>query len=129
MVRLVLLFFIVMTLAQMTPAFGHPPGNIDLEFDVEEHLLRVVAYHTVGDSTKHYVGRIIVELNDKIIVEQQVESQVSSAIQEVIYKIIDVRPGDEIMVTARCNISGRGKAAMMIEEEIEEMDKTPSEKE
>lgn len=95
-------------------AFGHAPKALDLAFDVETHLLRVNVSHTVRDAGKHYVNKITVELNGKKIIEQQFRSQEDKERQEAVFKIIDAKVGDEITVTAVCNISGRKEATLEV---------------
>ena len=95
-------------------AYAHAPGKVDLEFDLNEQLLKVRVQHQVKDAAKHYVDQVIVELNGKKIVEQTLGSQESLAGEKLIYRITDAGVGDTIAVTAVCNISGKKKASIEI---------------
>lgn len=105
---------------QSGSAWGHPPGEIELEFDLDQGRLEIAAFHTVRDSSEHFIDRIVVQLNGEEIVEQKFRSQTDSKVQIVEYRIIDAKPGDQIEVTARCNISGRKKDSLVIEEKVEQ---------
>ena len=114
---------VMLALSALIPAgsaFSHPPSGIELEFDITEHELEIIAYHTVKDSLKHYVNRIVVKLNGEEVIEQKFWSQADSQVQRAEYVIIDARLGDEIEVIAGCNISGRKKGSLVVEEKVEQ---------
>jgi hypothetical protein len=125
--RLVLIMVILIIFGVQTQAWGHPPGEMQVEFNIKEHALRVRAQHIVSDSSRHYVDRIVVELNEEKIIEQKFKSQSDSMIQSVDYTIIDAKVGDEIVVTARCNIAGQQKARIVVEEQVEQQEELPRE--
>jgi hypothetical protein len=102
----------------ITPVRGHPPAKIDMHFDLTAKVLSVSASHAVSDSTRHYVDRVVVKLNGDEIIEQEFRSQSDNHVQIVEYMIIDAKVGDEIEVTAGCNISGRIKRTLVVEEQI-----------
>ena len=95
-------------------AYAHAPAKVDLEFDLDEQLLKVSVQHQVKDAAKHYVSQVIVELNGKKIIEQTPKSQESLVDQKLIYRITDAGDGDTIAVTAGCNISGKKKASIKV---------------
>jgi hypothetical protein len=127
MLRSILILLILLILGAQTQAWGHPPGEVQVEFDVKEHVLRVRAQHIVKDPSKHYVDRIVVGLNGEKVIEQKFRSQNDSAIQLVEYDIIDAKTGDEFEVMVRCNISGQRKARIVVEEQVEHQGKMPLE--
>ncbi len=96
-------------------ALGHPPTEVELEFDEETMSLRVSVSHMVGKITKHYVNKIVVELNGEEIITQQFNTQSSEAKQEVSYIIPGAQVGDTFSVTAYCNISGKKEKTLQIE--------------
>jgi hypothetical protein len=101
-------------LLAFSSAYAHAPGQVDLEFDLDEQLLKVSVQHQVKDAAKHHVSQVIVELNGKKIIEQTLESQESLEGQKLIYRITDAGAGDTIAVTAGCNISGKKKASIKV---------------
>ena len=97
--------------------YGHPPTDVELKFEQETATLTISVSHMVAKITKHYVDNIIVELNDEEIITQKFDIQSSGAKQEVSYIIPGTQVGDKFSVTAYCNISGKKKKILQIEEE------------
>lgn len=97
--------------------YAHPPDEVELSFDIETSTLKVSVSHMVAKITKHYVDKIVVELNDEEIISQKFSIQGSGARQEASYIIPGVRSGDKISVTAYCNISGKISKVLSIESE------------
>ena len=116
----IIIVFVILTLIPAGAALGHPPSGIELEFDITVHELEIIAHHTVKDSLKHYVDTIVVKLNGEEVIEQKFWSQADSQGQRAEYVIIDARLGDEIEVIAGCNISGRKKGSLVVEEKVEQ---------
>ncbi|MCK4940566.1 hypothetical protein KAS45_00595 [candidate division WOR-3 bacterium] len=94
------------------PLLAHSPKGLQLEYDAG--ILNISVIHSVNDASKHYVNKVIVELNGKKIVEQKFRSQTDEEEQQVLYSIIDAKEGDKINVTAYCNISGKKKGELII---------------
>jgi desulfoferrodoxin (superoxide reductase-like protein) len=87
-------------------AYAHAPSSLELAYDIDEHLLFVKVMHSVAKVNNHYVNKIEVALNGDKIVTQRIDSQSSPESQDVQYVIVDAEIGDEISVTAHCNIIG-----------------------
>jgi desulfoferrodoxin (superoxide reductase-like protein) len=96
------------------PLLAHRPTGVVLDYDSETSILSISVTHSVNNSSKHYVNKVIVELNGKEIIEQKFKRQTDDELQEVVYKVIDAKEGDKIAVTAYCNISGKKKASLEI---------------
>ena len=129
MSRVMIFFFLSLVLVPPGLASGHPPDGVELVFNTTENVLQVTVRHNVKDLGTHYVDQIVVELNGEKIIEQSFKSQSDSRLQMVEYRIIDAEPGDEILVTARCNISGRKKVKITVEEQTEQQEAVPTEEE
>jgi desulfoferrodoxin (superoxide reductase-like protein) len=93
---------------------AHPPGSVELEFDSESKLLNVLVPHSVNDASRHYITKLIVDLNGKKVVEQKFRSQTDDGEQRVLYTIHDATEGDKIKVTAFCNISGKRSSEITV---------------
>jgi desulfoferrodoxin (superoxide reductase-like protein) len=106
--------FIITLVLLTVPLLAHTPKSVDLEYDSETGILNVAITHSVNNASKHYVYKVIVELNGKEIIEQKFKRQTDDELQEVVYKVIDAKEGDKIAVTAYCNISGKKKASLEI---------------
>lgn len=108
-VQTVLILMIMFFVSSM---FAHPPQDIALDFNSENHMLTAVVGHTVNNRIRHYINKIVVELNGEQIIQQNFKSQVGDEDQVVQYVIVDAKDGDKITVTAFCNISGKKKATV-----------------
>ena len=114
------LLVVVVVTGLASSGFGHPPSDVTAHFDTGISMLTVTVMHTVNDANKHYVDEIEVELNGKKVIEQKFARQIDTNTQEAIYRIIDAAPGDKIKVTAACNISGKQRVEITVEEPEEE---------
>jgi desulfoferrodoxin (superoxide reductase-like protein) len=105
---------IVLALMIAVPLFAHPPKTVDLEYDPDSSVLTVNITHNVKDATKHFIYKVVVELNGDKIIEQTFKRQVDNDMQKAIYEIIDASQGDKIAVTAYCNISGKKMVELVV---------------
>lgn len=105
MKRLWLIVLLVSATFQMVAA--HPPSKIILDFNSETHILKVAVNHSVDDTLKHFINMLSVKLNGNEIANQKFLTQFVSADQDAQFLIHDAKPGDEIEVTASCNIFGK----------------------
>lgn len=105
---------LVVLILLVVPLAAHSPKTPELEYDVEAGLLNVSITHSVNNASKHYVNKVVVELNGRKIIEQKFRSQTNEDVQKVTYTIIDAKVGDKISVTAFCNISGKKKGELTI---------------
>ena len=78
-------------------------------------MLEVKYDHKVGDANQHYVIEVKIQLNEKEIIVQSLSSQDDNNSGSLIYKIIDVKPGDEIKVQLKCSRAGGKSASIKIE--------------
>ena len=54
---------------------AHPPKDVKVEFNPDNHMLMVMAYHDTKDPTKHFVGAIEVDVNGEKLIDQKFKSQ------------------------------------------------------
>jgi desulfoferrodoxin (superoxide reductase-like protein) len=106
---------ILLVLAMAGCAVAHGPKEVSIEFDPDEQLLTVVVDHGVKDAAEHYIKGIDVELNGEKIIEQSFKSQVDMGAQQAVYRVIDAGYGDELTVTAHCNLWGKKSQKIKIE--------------
>ncbi len=96
--------------------FAHPPTGVEMELNNETMVLTVFVTHPVNKIDKHFVEKIVVELNDKEMVTQIFRKQKDGEAQEAMYIIVDAKVGDTIAVTGYCNVSGKKKVSLTVEE-------------
>lgn len=101
--------FVIFVLALMSiPMLGqqasaHPPGFMLLNY--EEENLKVIVLHFTFARTAHRVYKIDVEVNGELVDDEGYEQQPRFWIS--IYEFtVTTEPGDEITVTAYCNLFG-----------------------
>ena len=97
----------------VTGSLAHPADSLLMSID-SNGLLSIQIYHPVKDHAKHYINKVLVELNGKEIIQQSFKSQTDKTVQELIYKIIDAKENDKITVTAYCNITGKKKETLTL---------------
>ena len=105
----------IAVLASAGAGWAHPPKDVRVEFNPDNHMLMVTAIHDTKDATKHFVGDIAVDLNGEKLIDQKFKSQPSMDMQMGHYLISDAKIGDKLTVTAACNIAGKKAVTLTIE--------------
>ena len=96
---------LVATLGFSTFAVAHPPQDIELMYDFESDELTVTLTHNSPVPTLHYINQIVVKRNDEVVITQDYDSQPTTSEFTYTYTV-EADTGDELEVTARCNING-----------------------
>lgn len=94
---------------------AHPASGVELNFDKETSLLTVDFMHKVSDAGDHFIFEVKVYLNKDEIITQKIEQQETNEGGNLVFKIIDAKPGDKIKVRTNCNKSGKKSAELEIE--------------
>jgi len=96
-------------------AMAHPPKDVELSFNDATKVLMIHVSHAVGNIEKHFIDRVIVKLNKKIVVDQAFDVQDTNEGQSFQYEIPQAKLGDKIIVKAACNVFGKKKGAIIVE--------------
>jgi len=118
-----IIFFVLLALIVPVTMQAHPPKDIVAEFDNETKELAVTISHYVDDPVRHYIDKVVIELNDEEIVTQKLKAQVTKGEQKALYLVTDAAEGDKISVTAYCSIAGKKKVTIDVvvqEDDVEE---------
>jgi hypothetical protein len=94
---------------------AHPPKDVQVEFNPDNHMMMVMAMHDTKDATKHFVGTIEVSLNGDKLIDQKFKSQPTADMQMGHYLINDAKIGDQLTVTASCSIAGKKTVTIKVE--------------
>ncbi|MFH1221090.1 MAG: hypothetical protein V1694_11650 [Candidatus Eisenbacteria bacterium] len=94
---------------------AHPPKDVQVEFNPDNHMMMVMAMHDTKDATKHFVGTIEVSLNGDKLIDQKFKSQPTADMQMGHYLINDVKIGDQLTVIASCSIAGKKTVTIKVE--------------
>ena len=106
---------LMMLLALGVGLFAHPASQVSLEFERETSILKVGFSHKVSNADKHFIFEVNVYLNTNEIITQKLEKQETADGGELVYRIIEVKPGDKIKVQTNCNKTGKKSAEITIE--------------
>jgi len=93
---------------------GHPPSDISAEYDTLEQTLKITVDHSVNYTNKHYINKLEILANRDKKIEQFSTKQNSEASQNYVFKLIDVKMGDTLNITASCNISGKKRVYFLL---------------
>ncbi len=93
---------------------AHPPKSLELSYDAEKAELAVKIAHRVNDPERHFIERIEVTLGKELLAEKAFERQENAEGQEQVFLLLErpLAPGEEVVVTAACNISGKRSARL-----------------
>lgn len=86
--------------------YAHPPGDLEMSFNLENNMLEVTIPHNSNDNTDHFVNNVKVYLNDNLHIEQNFIMQTDNDIQYLHYMLPGAKSGDVIRIQAECNKFG-----------------------
>ncbi|MFC1887407.1 hypothetical protein ACFLYK_01210 [Candidatus Cloacimonadota bacterium] len=109
------LILIVVFVALISILNAHPASDVEMTFDKETSILTVNYIHKVSDAEKHFIFETTVYLNKEEIITQAIQMQDTLEGGQLVYKIIDAKPGDKILVKTNCNKSGKKSGELVIE--------------
>ncbi len=84
---------------------AHSPNSMSLNYATQSNALTVIINHSVNDNTTHYINLVEIWVNDQLNISQGYTSQPTTNEFTYMYSITTAN-GDEIKVTATCNIGG-----------------------
>nr|WP_320160082.1 hypothetical protein [uncultured Methanoregula sp.] len=87
------------------PAGATPPSDVILSYNELSSELSVTITHPVVDPTTHYIREVVITDNGKTITDASYTSQPTKDTFTRTYPI-QAKPGDDIEVTAACNLAG-----------------------
>ena len=93
---------------------AHPPSDISAEYDTLEQTIKITVDHSVNYTNKHYINKLEILANRDKKIEQFSTKQISEQSQNYIFKLIDVKMGDTLNITASCNISGKKRVYFLL---------------
>lgn len=86
-------------------SLAHPPQGMVLDYNIETSTLNVTITHNSPGPTIHYINKVEVKINTNLILSQDYPSQPTTSQFTYSYNL-QADAGDEIEVTAYCNIQG-----------------------
>ena len=105
-----LLFFTMLLQIDLREAYAHPPQDVQIAYDVNTQTLTVTITHKSGFGF-HYINSVIVKKNGVVVSTNKYDKQPDPATFSYTYKMVAGK-GDNIEVTAICNLSGNKTATI-----------------
>lgn len=99
-----------------TLAYAHPPSDIAIDFDAKSKILTAKMEHAVQARTEHFVNKLYLKVNGERIIEQSFTMQENKEIQSVKYYLPDLKMGDNIVLEAYCNNSGKRGQSYLVKQ-------------
>jgi len=87
--------------------FAHPASDVTLNYDAKTMLLTVTYDHTVKNPADHYIESVVIKVNGKEIITQNLPAQEAASGGALVYKMIGVKSGALIEATVTCNKTGK----------------------
>ena len=104
---------------------AHPPSAIRLTYEPDSNILNVTVEHSVNDVKKHYIRTVIVKINERMAITQNLTLQPEEDMLPLTYSIYDVKTGDTLNISATCNVSGSLNKSIKVEK-LEETEFQPT---
>ena len=109
-----ILILILASFIICSTAFSDSPSNIKVDYQGGREILKIMVEHNSDNPAKHYIKRIVVELNKKKIIEQVFQGQSDESGLTVSYNVPGTKKGDKYIIYAYCNIRGKKKIYLTI---------------
>ena len=108
-----LLWVVLSLVAFSYEAAAHPPKDVSISFNPNGNLT-VKVNHSVNDPLKHYIKKIIIYVNNNIVIQKEYSSQTDADGLTDTFSIGPQAPGANIKVEAQCVIMGSSEKLMTL---------------
>ncbi|NOR86251.1 MAG: hypothetical protein GQ527_01440 [Bacteroidales bacterium] len=95
-------------------AMAHGPKKIQLTFNKENHTLSADIIHKVKNIEKHYISNITIYVNGEEVLSKDYEKQLDKGHELVKFDMEQLKDGDIVKLTAKCNKFGKKSAELTI---------------
>lgn len=103
------IFFIM-----VSSLFAHPAEEVTAEYSHKTKLLKVRFDHYVTYGEEHYISKVQVEVNSKIVVTQFLSKQDNTGGGKLVFRLADLQKGDLVKVTSECSEYGKTETEVVI---------------
>jgi hypothetical protein len=112
--RIVLMGSVLLAICLLVlPVSANPPSDISLNYDKATDQLSVTITHPIDDPTTHYIRNVKVTVNGRVAIDNDYKNQPAKDAFTYTYPV-QVNPGDEVRVTATCNLVGSREAVLVL---------------
>jgi hypothetical protein len=96
------------------PAFATPPSKVDILYNKDTKILSSIVTHHTINSYFHYISKVEISVNEKIVKVERMTRQTNSNQQILSTPLQDVNPGDVISVMAYCDFFGQKGSSIKV---------------
>jgi hypothetical protein len=89
-----------------TQLFAHPAGEVSMSYTAATQIVTVSFSHGVKSATEHYIEKVTLKLNNKVIVTQTLGLQDTISGGTLSYKVPGLKKGDVLEAVTECNKGG-----------------------
>jgi desulfoferrodoxin (superoxide reductase-like protein) len=117
--KIYLSVLLVVALATQIISFSssaHPPQDMKLVYNLETNILNVTITHNSPAPNIHYIKKVEIRKNGELYLEEEYDSQPTTSTFTYSY-FVEAEIGDELEVTAYCNINGQITRSLIITDE------------
>lgn len=97
-------------------AYAHAPSDIEIKYDSNSKMLTAKMEHVVQARTEHFVDKLYLKVNGERIIEHMFTMQEKKESQSVKYYLPDLKIGDNVVLEAYCNKTGKRGKSFIIKE-------------
>lgn len=108
---LILAIFVIM----ISSLFAHPAREVTANYNHKTKLFKLEFEHDVRYPEEHYIYLVQIEVNSKIIITQHLSKQDDTWGGKLVYKIPDLKKGDEVKIMTECSEYGKQFTELTIE--------------
>lgn len=102
----ILIMTMILVLGLTINVFAHPPGNIEMNFNSSNQMIKVSISHSSKNNSEHFVNEVEIYLNGNLQIEQNFIMQTNAKSQYLHYMLPGAKSGDTIKLVAKCNKYG-----------------------
>ncbi len=114
--RIILVMFLLSFISSVNVCLAHAPDSIEAKFDDKKLQIPVRVHHPVSTVKGHYISKIILMKDGKVIDTKIFTEQADKDYQDCVFNVPGLKDGDEVKVEAYCNISGFKGLDIVIDE-------------
>lgn len=96
---------------------AHGPDDIKFVQSLNEGIFSVRIEHSTNNPEKHFINKVEVTVNGKLLITQEFLRQRDKDAQEAIYVLPSIKAGDVIKIKATCNLGGSKEKEFTVQEE------------
>ncbi len=104
--KLAVILVIAALVSLNVAAFSHPASSIEVKQDKAKGMLIIKIIHPVRDAAKHYISKIVIKINGKVINTINRNKQMNKNHESLNVQVGAYKKGSKIEIITTCNVRG-----------------------